>query len=167
MSRCWYLDMFLTIWLKKGRSSSIRIILHTKMSPKRISKHEDLPTCFDRFVQFLLGNKKGSEKHRQCLHFDWSIHCSICYLLSLQNKEKPEKKKKTTRKTTRTELQRQCITTVLTIGSMGTGKYLLNIYPIQNQTLHGSENLFYHRQILQNRYGLHSWINTCGKNPPV
>lgn len=102
MSCCRYLDMFLTI-LEKRHSSSISIILHTKMSPKGISKHEDPPTCFDRFVQFSWGMWSDPRNiGNACTSMSFTVQFVIS---SLQNKEN-SKKKKTTRKTTRTELQK-------------------------------------------------------------
>ena len=163
-SRCRYLDMFLTICLKKRHSSSIRIILHTKMSPKEISKHEDLPTCFDRFVQFSWEMRRDPRNiGNACTSMSFTV---LCVISSLQNKENPKKQKKNEENnkngTSKGNVSLQC--TYYRIHD--TGKYLLNNLPIQNPTLHGSENLFYHRQIFCKIYGLHSWINTCGKTPP-
>ena len=130
-SRCRYLDMFLTICLKKRHSSSIRIILHTKMSPKEISKHEDLPTCFDRFVQFSWEMRRDPRNiGNACTSMSFTV---LCVISSLQNKENPKKQKKT-RKTTKTELQKAMYHySVLTIGSMTPVNICLTIYPYKIQ----------------------------------
>lgn len=167
MSRCRYLDI--CFWPSAWKKA---LEFYQKYPPHKDVTQRNLKTrrsshLFWSFRPILLGSEKGSEKHRQCLHFD-VIHCSICYFFPAKQR-KPENKKNNEEKKNKNGTSKGNVSLYI-IGSMGLVNICLTfthtkIKPFMDRYI------FYRCQILQ-IYGLHSGINdvcplhhTCGKIP--
>lgn len=127
MSRCRYLDMFLTICLKKGTRVLSELSSTQRCHPKESQNTKILPP-----VLIVASNSPVEWEAIRETSSMLALRChSLFYLLFLPFKTKKTRKKRRNQQGKQQErnFKRQCI--IIYNRIHGTGKYLLNNLPIQ------------------------------------
>lgn len=165
MSRCRYLDMFLTIWLKKDTRVLSELSSTQRCHPKESQNTKILPP-----VLIVSSNSPGEWEGIRETSAMLALRChSLFDLLFLPFKTKKTRKKRRNQQGKHNKngtSKAMYHYSVLTIGSMGLVNICLTIYPYKIKPFMDRKIYFTNPSIFCKIYGLHSCTNTCGKTPP-